>query len=175
MKYQIYFTVFADGRVEVTLDGHLREKMHWLQRLGFEFVMPSDNFTFAYYGRGPKENYCDMHHASFVGFYTSDVESEYVEYDMPQEHGNHIDTKRLHIGELVFLSKSSFEFNVSQYDAYMLDKARHTDELVSDGKIHLRIDYKNSGLGSNSCGPALEPKFRLSEKDIVFSFAFKPM
>lgn len=175
MKYTLSFTVFADGRVEVELDAHLRDRMHWLPRLGFEFVMPSDNFTFAYYGRGPKENYCDMHHASFVGFYTSDVESEYVEYVMPQEHGNHIDTKRLHIGELEFLSKSSFEFNVSQYDAYMLDKARHTDELVSDGKTHLRIDYKNSGLGSNSCGPALEPQFRLDEKDISFAFAIKPL
>ena len=48
-------------------------------------------------------------------------------------------------------------------------------ELVKDGKTHLRIDYKVSGLGSNSCGPALEEKYRLAEKEIKFAFAVKPV
>lgn len=26
----------------------------------------------------------------------------------------------------------------------------HTDELTQDGKVHLRVDYKVSGIGSNS-------------------------
>ena len=28
----------------------------------------------------------------------------------------------------------------------------------------------DSGLGSNSCGPALDPKWRLDDKDILFEF-----
>ena len=40
-------------------------------------------------------------------------------------------------------------------------KAEHTDELVADGKTHLRIDYKVSGIGANSCGPELMNKYRL--------------
>ena len=52
-----------------------------------------------------------------------------------------------------------------------LFRAEHTDELVKDGKTHLRIDYKVSGIGSNSCGPELEKQYRLDEKEIRFSFS----
>ena len=57
----------------------------------------------------------------------------------------------------------------------MLYQAKHTDELKKDGKTHLRIDYKVSGLGSNSCGPELPEKYRLAEKEIVFTFSVKPV
>jgi beta-galactosidase len=56
----------------------------------------------------------------------------------------------------------------------MLETAEHTDELCSDGLVHLRIDYKVSGVGSNSCGPALEEKYRLSDEEIKFAFTVKP-
>ncbi len=62
----------------------------------------------------------------------------------------------------------------SKYSSKALFRATHTDELVSDGKTHLRIDYKNSGLGSNSCGPELGEKYRLSEKSIKFGFTIYP-
>ena len=66
--------------------------------------------------------------------------------------------------------KTGFEFNVSNYSTDALYKANHTDELVSDGSVHLRIDYKVSGIGSGSCGPQLDEIYRLSEKEINFSF-----
>ena len=62
--------------------------------------------------------------------------------------------------------RQGFELCVSEYSTAALYKAEHTDELVADGKTHLRIDYKVSGLGSHSCGPALEPQYRLAEKEI---------
>ncbi|NCU26645.1 hypothetical protein EOM86_07985, partial [Candidatus Nomurabacteria bacterium] len=54
-----------------------------------------------------------------------------------------------------------------------LTKAIHTDELCEDGSVNFRIDYKVSGVGSNSCGPELLEKYRLQEKDIVFGFGMK--
>ncbi|MBQ2884068.1 MAG: hypothetical protein IJE43_09915 [Alphaproteobacteria bacterium] len=53
----------------------------------------------------------------------------------------------------------------------MLYKAEHTDELKTDEKVHLRIDYKVSGIGSNSCGPALDPKYQVNDKKIYFCFS----
>ncbi|MGI6280005.1 MAG: hypothetical protein ACOYJS_05540, partial [Acutalibacteraceae bacterium] len=58
----------------------------------------------------------------------------------------------------------------SNYSTKAIYKATHTDELFADGKTHLRIDYKVSGLGSNSCGPDLQEKYRLNEKNIHFEF-----
>ena len=167
--------IFADGQIDVKLDGQIRESAFWLPRLGFEWELPGDVKAFSYYGRGPIENYRDMHHWAPVGLYESDVEKEYVNYVYPQEHGNHTEVKMLRIGELEISSAAGFECNVSAYTAKDLYHAMHTDELKKDGKTHLRVDYKVSGLGSNSCGPALDKKYRLSEKEITFGFTVRPL
>ena len=171
IRYTLIISIFADGRIDVELDAKVREQVYWLPRLGFETALPNENAAFTYYGRGPLENYCDMCHAAPIGLYESTAQKEYVPYVRPQEHGNHTDAKWLDIGQLRFIGKDRFEFCVSQYSTDALFKAEHTDELVRDGKTHLRIDYRCSGIGSASCGPELEPQYRLSEKDIHFEFS----
>ncbi len=172
-NYKLDVTVFGDGTVEYALGGRVRDDVHWLPRMGFEFKLPAENKEFTYFGYGPTESYNDAHHSALMGMYTSDADKEYVNYVRPQEHGNHFNTKYLAIGDLEIKGKS-FDSCVSNYDAYMLDVARHTDELESDGFVHLRVDYKDSGIGSNSCGPQLEEKYRLKEKEIYFEFSISP-
>ncbi|MBQ8804044.1 MAG: glycoside hydrolase family 2 [Tyzzerella sp.] len=174
-KYTLKVSIFEDGTVDFDMKGNIREDAHWLQRLGYEFELPVSSNAFTYYGRGPIESYCDMCHWATVGMYESTAEDEYVNYVFPQEHGNHNEVKLLRIGKLEFTSEKGMEINVSKYSTQALYKAMHTDELVEDGKIHLRIDYKNSGVGSNSCGPALEKKYRLDEKEIEFAFSIRPI
>ena len=115
-----------------------------------------------------------MCHCSQIGLYNSDTDSEYVPYVKPQEHGNHTDTVYLKIGKLAFSAQNGFEFNASNFGWKSIYEANHTDELLKDGKTHLRIDYKNSGSGSNSCGPSLAVKYRLNEKKIDFAFSVRP-
>lgn len=171
-RYELNITVRADGKVETVLNGTVREDAFRLPRLGFEFTLPGKNNSFDYYGRGPLENYCDMCHGGYVSRFESTAEKEYVNYVMPQEHGNHIDVKELNIGLLKFTSagEKDMECNVSLYTSKDLTLATHTDELCPDGFTHLRIDYKNSGLGSGSCGPALAKDYQLKEKNITFAF-----
>jgi beta-galactosidase len=71
-------------------------------------------------------------------------------------------------------SDKAFEINVSNYSIEELYKANHTDELKKDSKVHLRVDYKVTGIGSNSCGPEISEEFRLKEKDIDFKFYIAP-
>ncbi len=169
-------SVFADGRIDISLDADIRADAKWLPRYGFEFALPADSRDFSYFGMGPMENYRDMCHHTRIGSYQSNADAEYVNYVRPQEHGNHIATKELCIGGLKFESgERDFEFSVSKYKANDLARAAHTDELISDGLVHVRIDYKNSGLGSNSCGPELDPKYKLSEKHISFNFTVSPI
>ena len=175
MKHELKVEILSDGQIDVSLIGDIRKDAFWLPRLGFEFKLPANSDKFVYYGAGPIESYCDMCHWSPVSLYDSTVEDEYVPYVMPQEHGNHCKAKMVRIGELEFTSDSEFEFNVSKYSAAALYKAKHTDELKADGKTHLRIDYKVSGIGSASCGPMLSEKYRLSEKHIEFKFTIKPI
>ena len=166
--------VSEDGVIRMTLHGNLRKDAIWLPRLGFEWELPGDVGGFTYYGNGPAESYRDMCHAGSVGLYHSDAESEYVHYVRPQEHGNHTATKMLRIGKLEFWAEHDMEIQVSNYSTEALLKAEHTDELITDGKVHLRTDYKVSGIGSNSCGPELEPEYRLSEKELTFTLSIRP-
>lgn len=166
------FEFFADGKVKVVLNGNTADNLKvYLPRLGFEIKTPNADEKFVYYGMGEHENYVDMCHFAKVGKYESSTEKEYVNYVMPQEHGNHTKTKLLEFENgLKFAADSEFEFNVSAYDSMALTKAMHTDELVKNGKTNIRIDYKVSGIGSNSCGPELLEKYRLNEKNINFEF-----
>lgn len=69
-------------------------------------------------------------------------------------------------------SKKSFIIDLLRRTK-MLMQAKHWDELVKDEHINIRTDYKNSGVGSNSCGSELLEKYRLSEKKIHFEFFIK--
>lgn len=169
-NYKLIISIFSDGNIEFDLNGNIRENVVWLPRLGFEFALKGNNKEFSYYGCGPYESYCDMRNHSKVGLYYSSSDSEYVPYVRPQEHGNHTHTKMFCIDGLSFETENTFDFNISNYSSKELTKANHTDELNIDGNTHIRIDYKVSGIGSNSCGPELDSDFRLSEKEIKFVF-----
>ena len=171
MKHTLTVAIFDDGRIDFSLEGKIRKNANWLPRLGFEWPLPAASSAFTYFGHGPIESYCDMCHWSLVGMYESTARQEYVPYVMPQEHGNHNGVKMLRIGNMEFTSEQDFECNVSNYTVDNLFKAQHTDELMEDGKVHLRVDYKMSGIGSHSCGPALSRKYRLEEKEICFRFS----
>ncbi len=171
LRHTLTVDIWADGRVDVSLSGTVRQDAMWLPRLGFELELPAGSDSFTYYGRGPLENYRDLCQAAPISLYESSADAEYVPYVLPQEHGNHMDVKQLRIGRLEFSSQSGFEMNVSNYSTAALYKATHTDELTADGKIHLRIDYKVSGLGTNSCGPCTREEYQLKEKEIDFAFS----
>ncbi len=175
LRYCQKICIDLDGTIHFRLEGKVREDAIWLPRLGYEFQLPGDTGSFTYYGNGPHESYRDMCHAGYIGLHHSTAQQEYVPYVRPQEHGNHTAVKLLCIGKLQICADDEMEINVSDYSTEALLKAEHTDELVRDGRVHLRIDYKVSGLGSNSCGPELEPKYRLSEKELVFRFSITPL
>ncbi len=158
----------------MSLTGRVREDAYYLPRLGFEWTIRGGSGDFSYYGKGPGENYSDMSHCALTGRYESTAQKEYVPYVRPQEHGNHTGVRELTVAGLTFEGADTFSANVSEYSAHDLFAAAHADELKKDGNIHLRVDYRVSGLGSNSCGPELDPAHRLSEKELNFTYRFAP-
>ena len=171
-RYTAVYAFFTDGTVDVSLSGSVREDCVWLPRLGFEFKTILENSRFSYFGMGPDENYADMRAFARMGMFHSSAADEYVNYVKPQEHGNHTNTKELVFQNSLAFTGNGFEFNVSKFDALDLSQAGHIDELKKNGAVNVRIDYKVSGIGSNSCGPALLERYRLKEKQIEFAFSF---
>ena len=171
VKYKVNYEFFEDGEIKITFDGDVREYSSYLPRLGFEFTLLKANDTFSYFGMGPGESYCDMNSHAKMDMYTSSASEEYVNYVVPQEHGNHFNTRYLGMDcGLSFVTDTAFEANVSEYATDTLFNATHPNELVKNGYTNVRIDYKVSGIGSNSCGPQLLEKYRLSDKKINYSF-----
>ena len=71
-------------------------------------------------------------------------------------------------------SEDAFECNVSQYSTQMLTQAEHTDELIKDGSTHIRVDYKVSGTGSNSCGPRLRHQYCFNDRYFTYDMTLLP-
>ncbi len=163
------YTFFGDGRIDVLLEGAFDTTRTYLPRLGFEFKTGAHDFK--YFGYGPCEAYIDMHNAAKMGMYESSADREYVDYVKPQEHGNHYNTKFLEIGGYEILSEQGFDCNVSRYSAKTLASAAHNFELVPDEYTTVRVDYKNSGIGSGSCGPELANEYRMNDMKIKFNFS----
>lgn len=169
LTYTARYTFYQTGRVDVAFDAEFDDTAPYLPRLGFEFQ--TDSRAFAYFGYGPQEAYIDMHHGARMGWYESDADREYVDYVMPQEHGNHYNTKKLELGAFVFFCQQGFDLNVSAYTARELEQKAHNFELEQDAAVTVRIDYKNSGVGSGSCGPQLLEAYQMRDKDIRFRFS----
>ena len=77
-------------------------------------------------------------------------------------------------GLLVLSADKSFSFNCSHFTSAQLTKMAHDFELVPLKETVVNIDYRHSGIGSNSCGPVLNEKWRLDEREFDFSFRLKP-
>ncbi len=171
LDYTQTIEIFDNGSIKISLKAKHTQKLTYLPRLGYEFKTPYENENFKYFGMGEYENYIDLNHHTRIDWYESNADKEYVNYIRPQEHGNHTQTKVLDIRNgLKFMTENEFEFNVSHYNSIHLDEAKHINELKKDDATNVRIDYKVSGIGSQSCGPKLFEHYQLKEEDIEFSF-----
>ena len=65
--------------------------------------------------------------------------------------------------------------NVSPYTQEELTEKAHNYELTECEHTVLCVDYRQSGLGTNSCGPALPDKYKLNEKQFAFAVRIDPM
>ena len=176
----IVYRVEKNGVPCVSVSGEKAPTIPYLPRFGMELLLSADTKRVTYYGLGPYENYIDMNHACYLGLFRTTVASMWEHYPMPQDCGLRTGVRLLAMtkenGEgLLFLADGAFEFAASEYDAHTVKMAKHPYELKKDGFTHLRIDYKNSGVGSAACGPALKKEYSLSEPHFSYSFRILPL
>ncbi|MGM9636881.1 MAG: glycoside hydrolase family 2 TIM barrel-domain containing protein, partial [Eubacteriales bacterium] len=183
----IVYTVLSDGSLTVSQTVAVCENRDqpyldppFLPKYGMLLTMPEGNEKIRYFGRGPVESYQDKNLASRIGDFRTTVTDNFEHYVRPQENSAHVETRWAQVyteaGHGVQIcADPSFTFNAQHYSAVTLSNVRHDYELVPDRTTYVSIDYKQSGCGSNSCGPALAEKYRLSEKNFTFSFTIKPV
>ena len=168
------WTVSADGRVDVALHGERDTRFPWMPRFGVRLFLPQAFGSVEYFAYGPYESYADKHQASRLGIYAQSVDAMYEDYLKPQENSSHWGARYVTLTDGAFAftaaAEQPFSFNVSPYTQEELTQKAHNYELEKCGETVLCLDYKMSGVGSNSCGPELLPQYRLEEE--AFDFAF---
>ncbi len=172
------WTVTPDGRLLFQADACRNTKMPYLPRFGLRLFLPKKYDRVQYFGYGPYESYLDKHQASYRSLFEERVEDMFEDYIFPQENSSHCGCKYLSIGAsdtaapLIVTADQDFAFNVSEYTQEELTAKAHNYELEKSPYTVVCIDYKQSGIGSNSCGPQLLPKYRLEEESFHFEFHF---
>lgn len=180
LKGTVTYTVWPRGQIDIAFSADVHPDSPHLPRLGFELSMPSGNENVDYFGMGPGENYVDMHNSARMGLFHTSVTEQYVPYIRPQEHGNHTFVRWAMVSDvlgrgLLIEGEPAFEFKASHFTATDLEHAQNCAELEPRPQTFLRIDYKVGGIGSNSCGPSLNPDYQFSDKHIEFTFHLQPV
>ena len=171
---RITYTVTPD-KISVSTDAtkNASSAVEHLPRFAFMFTLRRGFENLEYFAKGPKSCYIDIQNHARYGIFKSTVTDEYEPYIRPQECANHVGAEycTLSSGEMKFTVKGkAFEFSALHFSPDTLDDATHRHTLVPSENTYLLINYKVGGIGSNSCGPVLEPRYSLRDEHFVFDF-----
>ena len=140
-------------------------KVTFLPRFGLRLFVPKSFDRVEYFGYGPYESYIDKHRASYIGNFGALVSEMHEDYTRPQENSSHCGCEYMTLADsnimVRFEAGENFSFNASEYTQEELAEKRHNFELEKCEDNVICIDYRMAGVGSNSCGPSLNEKYRL--------------
>ena len=184
LRINAEWTVSAEGTIASRMHVTKNSEFPMLPRFGVRMILRKNMQNINYIGMGPYESYIDKHHASWHGSFSASIDAMHEDYIMPQENGSHFDCSYVQISSLgendsktdmaahsiTVTSALPFSMNTSPYTAEELTNAAHNYELPESDKSVLCIDYRQNGIGSNSCGPELDEKYRFDEDEWEFGF-----
>lgn len=138
----------------------------WVPRLGLLFALPGGFETAEWCGRGPGESYADSFAGCRLGLYRRRIDELGTDYPVPQENGNHVQTRWLALAgagipTLCVDGLPSFDFTARRWTSIDLERAHRPHGLVDCGRVWLNIDHAQQGLGSASVGPELPEQYRV--------------
>jgi len=147
-----------------------------LPRVGLTFRVPKFHAsTVSYLGRGPVETYVDRMQAGRIGTYVTTPADDFHDYVVPSATGNHTETRWMQLdgSGLKIFSSGPFQFSATPYDDRVIDRARHTCDLVDDRLVTVHVDAAHTGVGTGTCGPDILPKYQIPVEPIDFTFHFR--
>lgn len=171
-------SVYPSGEIKINSKVEITDKRDYLPRFGIRLFLEPELSQVEYYGYGPYESYIDKHRASYKGIFFDNINSMHEDYIRPQENSSHYGCEYVEIKKsdlaLHIESEKDFCFQASRYTQEELMNKRHNYELKQSDCAVVCIDYKQSGIGSQSCGPRLLKKYQFDEKQFELSFLITP-
>lgn len=176
-QIKLIYTNTTDG-LKINAKVEMNKYLKFLPRFGLSFILNNSYSHCSYFGSGPTESYCDRNQASKLSNYTFNVFSKNncFNYPKPQESGSHINTYNINLSNnyntLSINSKNGISFQAIPFKVEDFKDHSHLMNYNSDYTI-LNIDYKMSGVGSNSCGPELLKQYQFDDKTFEFEIIIK--
>ena len=150
----------------------------FLPRFGLRLAMPEGYEKMSYFGYGPTESYVDKNRAARLSLFHTTVSENFEHYVRPQENGSHVHCRYAavtsHAGQGLFFFADDFSFHASHYTPEQLTATAHDYELKAMRETTVILDYQQSGIGSNSCGPWLAKKWQLCQPSFSFRLRILP-
>lgn len=126
------------------------------------------------------ETYPDRRVAQKVGMHRQSTDAILGEmHPVPQESGNR-EAKWVCFSSgnkflTVYSSSKDFSFSVRDFDDSVLTHAQRIKDLTPAGHYVVNMDYRQSGLGTATCGPGVESQYLIpGDKKYNYRFTFVP-
>ena len=178
---EVVWTVHSDGKITLRSNISSNKPHLTLARLGYEFVLPQQYEDYAYYGRGPINNYGDRKASQYIERYESKVAEQFVSFPKPQTMGNREDVRWVSLTKpsgsgILFYTDSVMTSSALPYSALDLMLAPHPYQLPAPGDTHLVLSLSTTGLGGHSCGqgPPLK-QYQSFGTPQVFTLTLRPL
>ena len=179
MDYQVRYTVYADGIVDVeatyeTCDGFD------LPRLGLAASITPGFENVKWYGRGPQENYPDRKTASFFGVYENTVDGMVEKYVRSQSMGNRGDIRWMTLTDdkghgIKITAGADLGFtalHARDWDLFRTIRYGHEFHKIQLPQTILTLDCVQRGLGNQSCGPEPLPQY-IPQSNYRYRYTFR--
>ena len=161
-----------------TVNLHPWHEKTFLPRFGLRLTMPEGYENMSYFGYGPMESYVDKRQAARLSDFHTTVSENFEHYVRPQENGSHYGCRyaavTTYTGQGLFFFGDNVCFNASHFTPEQLTATAHDYELAPMRETTVIIDYKQSGIGSNSCGPWLAGNMQFREPKFTFRLRILP-
>jgi beta-galactosidase len=174
------YLISGNGTINVKFRFTQKGELPELPRLGIVMLLHPRLDQYAWYGRGPHENYPDRKSSTPVGLWRSTVSEQMVNYPFPQENGNREEitmltlTDREQRGLRITAIGKPFSASALHYLATDLAAAGHSHKLVPRPGTILSIDAAMLGLGNSSCGPGVLQCYAIGREELQLQFIITP-
>ncbi|WP_418666959.1 glycoside hydrolase family 2 TIM barrel-domain containing protein [Allofournierella sp.] len=175
VRMDVLWRVSGTGEAELCCRCARDGRLPPLPRFGLRLFVQKELRRCAYFGYGPAESYADKRAAARLSLWQETVDGA-TEHIRPQEERSHWGCTELTLAcpaaALRVESEQDFCFSALPYTQEQLTQTRHDFELQPADACVLCLDHRQAGIGSGSCGPALEPPLAFADPAFEFCWRF---
>ena len=173
------YLIDGAGNISITNRVEPMERVTSFPKVGMQLEMPLDYKNLNYFGKDT-ENYPDRNASGKMGLYNVDALDLFEQHVVPQDNGNHADTRWLALTSdkssvgLFMTMQEPFNFSAYNYDDDNLTAARRINQLNPTDFLTVDVDYKVAPIGTATCGPGVDEKYVLKNQVYQYSVMLCP-